>query len=405
MTGPLPDRIHLGAFELDLRAGELRKGRRTIRLQEKPLRVLQLLVERAGDVVTRDELQKTLWPNDTVVDFEHSINTAIKKLRQALNDSPEEPRYIETIPRRGYRLLVPVEWIAVAEDSPAAVVAQVAGGVGAAVRVQPDLGALAGRTVSHYRMLDVIGGGGMGVVYRAEDLKLGRRVALKFLPEELGSDPQAQERFSREARAVSSLDHHNICPIFEFGEHEGRPFMAMQLLEGQTLRDHLATSESALPLEELLNIGIQVSDGLQAAHERGIIHRDIKPANIFLTDKGVCKILDFGLAKLLELSEPEAEHQQIPRGLKPARDDKNKGGNGMPEGVPLQNGDSAAADPHLTRTGSAMGTAGTCLRSRFAARSSIPEPTCSPLDSCCTRWPLANAPSAAKPRQSSITQS
>jgi len=334
----LPVRMRLGVFEVDLRIGELREGERTVLLQEQPFRILQMLIERGGEMVTREEIKKKFWPNDTVVEFDHSINAAIGKLRRALDDSADDPRYIETIARRGYRLIVPVEWVVGAKGSPAHQAAQVADAAGLASVNQPDSGTPSGRTVSHYRVLDIIGGGGMGVVYRAEDLKLGRAVALKFLPEELGSDPQALERFSHEARAASLLDHANICPIFEFGEHEGRPFLVMQLLEGQTLRDHLAASDVSLPLAEMLDIGIQISDGLQASHERGVIHRDIKPANIFITDKGVCKILDFGVAKLLEIGD-EGE-----LAVQPA--------------TPAAPSPTPAVGSVLTRTDIALGTAG-----------------------------------------------
>ena len=265
--------VRFGAFAFEFSSRELRKGGTRLRVPDQSLAILAMLLDRPGELVTREEIEARLWPHGTVVEFEHSINSAMGRLREALSDDAAKPRFIETLPRKGYRFIGKLE---------------------TATQRSPLL--VPGAVVSHYRILAEVGRGAMGVVYKAEDLTLGRVVALKFLPEELAAHPPALERMRREARVIGALNHPSICTLYELGEASGRVFLAMEFLEGEPLRARMA--RGPVGEAEFFEIAIQIAQALAEAHGQGIVHRDIKPDNLFVTGSGQVKLTDFGLAKV-----------------------------------------------------------------------------------------------------------
>ena len=260
-------KIVFGEFELDTRAGELRRGGRVVRLQEQTLRLLMLLLERRGEVASREEIRRRLWPHDTVVEVSHGINAAVQRLREALEETAEDPRHIETVARRGYRFR----------------------GEASARASDP-----VGRTVGRFRVLEQLGAGGMGLVYRAEDLRLGREVALKLLPPKAARDRTAIRRFEREARAASALNHPHICTIYGVEDSRRTAGDRDGIRRGAALEAKLR--EGPMPEASVRMCARQIAGALEAAHRKGVVHRDLKPGNIVIGEGGV-KVLDFGLAK------------------------------------------------------------------------------------------------------------
>jgi serine/threonine protein kinase/tetratricopeptide (TPR) repeat protein len=257
--------VRFGDFEFDVSSSELRKSGIRLKVPDQSLQILAMLLERPGELVSRGAIQARLWPNGTVVEFEHSVNSAIKRLRQALLDTANERRFVETLTRKGYR------FIGVLEAGP-----------DKRTGVTPGSVLAPGTRLGPYELLAPIGKGGMGEVWKALDTRLNRMVAVKRL------ESRHSDRFDKEARAIAALNHPNICQIHDVGSD----YLVLELIEGKPL------SCPYLP-EKALHLAIQIAGALEVAHRKGIIHRDLKPANIMVTDDGAVKLLDFGLAKLI----------------------------------------------------------------------------------------------------------
>jgi serine/threonine protein kinase len=275
-----PRLLRFGPFELDVRSGEMRKHGVRLHMPDQSFQILLMFIEHPGEVVLREEIRRKLWPNNTIVEFDHSINAAIKRLRKALGESADDPRYIETLARRGYRFLEEVERVVGFAAESSAEVEE--------THTDTDdtpIDLIRGSSISHYRVLEKLGSGGMGEVWKARDPRLNRDVAIKI------SAQQFSDRFEREARAIAALNHSNICTLYDVGPN----YLVMELVEGPTLAERIG--QGPLPLEEALGIARQIADALEAAHEKGIVHCDLKPANIKIRGDGSVKVLDFGLAK------------------------------------------------------------------------------------------------------------
>jgi eukaryotic-like serine/threonine-protein kinase len=394
--------VRFGAFEFNPEIGELLKHGLKIKLSGQPIEVLAMLLERPGQVVTREELQRRLWPNDTVVEFEHSINAAINRLREALCDSADEPRYVETLPRRGYRFIYPVNAVMDGRDGAPQPPPPAPAHPVDAIPVSPadfTHSDLMGRVVSHYRIVEKLGGGGMGVVYNAEDLRLGRKVALKFLPTSLARNPAALARFQREARAASALNHPHICTVYEVDAVDGHPFLVMELMQGCTLK-HLINGKP-MPQGQVFGLGMEIAEALEAAHAEGIIHRDIKPANIFVTKRGEAKILDFGLAKFQGSGTGDqrpGNYRSAEESPRPPREEgaeRSEAG----VGVPPHDTPTLSMEPvDISIAGAAVGTAAYMSPEQARGEKLDARADLFSFGAVLTKWRLAGRPLPARPR-------